>query len=569
MLNAEFNSFYGWINGIYKVFSDRLKKAHKFQLNSSKTQIGLDIGSDSIKLAEVRIKGESGQLLYYKIIPISHLKGRPIEEKSAEISQILRSSLKNRDKVPIYTAVSGSDVIIKSFNISRLSGAKLRNAIFWASKKYVPFPLEEAYFDYRVIGDIEERDIKKKEVMVVAAARQLIHNTMSLFEKSRLNISGITVTPFALWNFLKSTKTELSNIALIDIGAENTTIAIFQNNSLKFAREIVTSGYSITDSIADSTSLSFEEAERLKKEYGLSKKTTPDGFDTAIIPVVERLINEIQRSLSFYKDKHPEFMLEKIYLTGGTAKLRGLAQCMKNRLNTVTEVINPFDKLEKISLPDSEEIDQVAPVFTKAISLALKTDEGIDLLPPEAKHQRIITRLLPILRVSAMFIILFCFILTVDILARVHIKKKSLNLWESNMQRLNHLLTSPGEIQINSDRYKIMQETLDEMEKKEIIDPYLLKEITNIIPQNIVLENLSAYSPEEAKKHKDDSRNIQFRIKGIVCGKKVDLEVDLLQFLVKLDFSPFLDNPVLLEKESDILAGRDILRFVIHCDLKL
>ncbi|MGA1865634.1 MAG: type IV pilus assembly protein PilM, partial [bacterium] len=522
MLNAELNSFYGWMSGIYKVFSDRLKGTNKFQLNSSKTQIGLDIGSDSIKLAEVRIKGESGQLLYYRIIPVSHLKGRSLEEKSTEISEILRSSLKNRDKVPIFTAVSGSDVIIKSFNISRLSGAKLRNAIFWASKKYVPFPLEEAYFDYRVIGDIEERDIKKKEVMVVAAARQLIHSTLSIFEKSRLNISGITVTPFALWNFLKSIKTDLSNIALIDIGAENTTIAVFQNSSLKFAREIVTSGYSITDSIASSTSLSFEEAERLKKEYGLSKKAVPDGLDTAVIPVVERLINEIQRSLSFYKDKHPEFTLEKIYLTGGTARLKGLAQCMKNRLNTEIEVINPFEKLEKISPPDPEDFDQLAPVFTKAISLALKTDEGIDLLPPETRHQRMITRLFPILRVSAMFIILFCFILSLDILARVHIKKKSLNLWESNMQRLNHLLMSPGQIQIKSDRYKIMQETLDEMEKKEIIDPYILKEMTNIIPQNIVLENLSVYSPEEAKEHKNESRGKQFRLKGIVCGKEVD-----------------------------------------------
>ena len=84
-----------------------------------------------------------------------------------------------------------------------------------------------------------------------------------------------------------------------------------------------------------------------------------------------------------------------------------------------------------------------------------------------------------------------------------------------------------------------------------------------------MLENLSIYSPEESKKQKNELKGKQFQIKGIVCGKDVDLEVDLLQLLVTLDFSPFLENPVLLEKEREILVGKDILRFTINCDLKL
>jgi type IV pilus assembly protein PilM len=557
------------MNHIYHIVLDRLKSALKFRLGISKIHIGLDIGSDSIKCVKIKRKGESYKLLSYRIISIAHLKSKPSEEKFAEISKILRSMLRIKDSIPVFTAVSGSNVIIKSFNIARISGAKLRNAVFWASKKYVPFPLEEAYFDYKVLGDIEEKETKKKEIIVVAAAKQLIHNLLDLFKKSGLKVPGITVTPFTLCNLFKITKNTHSSSALIDIGAENTCIVIFQNNTLKFAREIVTSGNSITEFIASSTFLSLDEAEKLKKGYGLSKTEASDEFIKAIMPVVERLINEIQRSFSFYKEKHPDFTLEKIYLTGGTARLKGLPQFMKNRLKADVEIIDSIEKLA-ISPPstDSDEFNHKAPVFMKAVSLALETDDGIDLLPPKAKHQRTINRVLPILRISALFIIFFCFILYVDILARVQIKRKSLDFWYSNMQRVNQLVLNPAQIQIKSDRYQIMKKTLDKLDEREIVDPFILKEITNIIPESIKLENLSIYSPEELEKQENTSKAMPFQIEGIVCGKEIDLEVDLLQFLVTLDFSPFFKNPVLLEKKREILAGKDILRFAIDCDLE-
>ena len=390
--------------------------------------------------------------------------------------------------------------------------------------------MEEAYFDYKIIGDIEEREIKKKEVMVVAATKQLIHNRMDLFEKSGLGIPGITVTPFALCNLLKIIETGHSNIALIHIGAENTSIAIFQENTLKFAREIVTSGNSITESIASMASLSFEEAENLKKEYSLSEKETPKEFINATMPVVERLVNEIQRSFSFYREGHPEFMLEKIYLTGGTARLEGLPQIMKERLNTDIEVIHSFERMEISSAIDPEEFNQLIPVFSKAVSLALETNEGVDLLPSKAKQRKTMARVLPALRLAAVFITLLCIVLYADTAARVHIKTKSLDHLKSNMQKLNHVAMNPGKIQADSARYKMIKETIDRIERREVIDPFILKELTNIIPESVVLEDLSISLTEGSEEEEDGSKAGLFRIKGMICGKEMDLEVHLLQF---------------------------------------
>jgi len=580
-LKSRLESLPGLLKSNMGLSMDKLKSGLESRLSISRTHIGLDIGTDSIKFVKIQRKGESNHLLSYGIIPVSHLKGRSAEERFTEISEILRTLLKNRDSMPIFegifknrdsmpvfTAVSGSDVVIKSFSIARLSGTKLKNAVFWASKKYVPFPLEEAYFDFKVIGDTEERENKKKEVMVVAVSKQLIHKMLDLFEKTGLKIPGITVTPFALCNLFKVTETGAS-IALIDIGAENTSIAIFEDNNLRFAREIVTSGNSITESIASQASLSFEDAEKLKIEHGMSKKGAPKECIEGIMPVVERLINEIQRSISFYKERHPDFTLERIYLSGGTARLEGLSQIIQERLSAEVEVIHAFERLD-ISSPsiDTEEFHKLAPVFTKAVSLALETNESIDLLPSKAKHEKAITRLLPLFKLFGILLILLCIFLYAELAARVHIKTKSLNHLKSNMQKLNDVTLNPGQIQVNSTQYKMIKETLDKLEKRELIDPFILKEMTNIIPEYIVLEGLSISASEESEKERDGSEVGQLQIEGMVCGKEMDLEVELLQFLVTLDTSPFLQRPVLLEKKKAVLAERNILRFKIQCKLE-
>ena len=82
-----------------------------------------------------------------------------------------------------------------------------------------------------------------------------------------------------------------------------------------------------------------------------------------------------------------------------------------------------------------------------------------------------------------------------------------------------------------------------------------------------LLEDLSISLTEGSEEEEDGSKAGLFRIKGMICGKEMDLEVHLLQFLVTLDTASSFKNPVVLEKEKAVLAGSDILRFAIQCDL--
>jgi len=571
----------------------------------STTSIGLDIGTDSIKFVKLQRKGGSYELLSYGVVSVSHLKNAPQEEQTAAISDILGNLLKGEKRgVDIFTAISGSQVTIKTIAIPQMPKAELKKAIPWASKKHLPVALEEANFDYKILGEIEEGKIIKNEVIIVAAEKDLVNDRIDLYRKSGLKVAGISVTPFAMWNLLRSIKTGPPGIAWIDIGAKFATIVIFQDNTPYFSREILTAGDSITESIRSFTSLleeeafSDEEADRLKKEYGVLQQDTRPEIAKSITPVIGRLIGEIQRSLSFYQQRHPESSVEKVCLTGQTARLPGLPDMMEERLGIDVEVINPFKNIKiGLSPVETAKFSELAPAFSVATGLALDTGEGINLLPTEIKEQRAMARLIPILRGSAISLIAILSVLYVYAAVQVKANKKVLDVWKTTVKTFTPTPVVPQQIKEKIGRINRMKEIIERLEKREIIEPFILKEISNILPESVVLKTLSITSPEKARPEEPYSEGskiekiaqkisekgeqktapagqapakkaTRFQIEGIVFGEETSLELVLAQFMIALDSSPFLKNPILLSQERSVLNEKNVLEFGLRCDLQ-
>jgi type IV pilus assembly protein PilM len=553
----------------------------------STTSIGLDIGTHSIKFVKLKRKGGSCELLSYGVAPVSRLKSLPTEQQPVEISNMLRGLLKGeKTSVHMVTAVSGSEVIIKSIDIPRVPKAQFLPALLWAGKKHLQIPLEETNFDYKILGEIQDKQIIKNEVMIVAGQKGLINNLIGLFDKSGLKVDGISVPCFALWNLLKFTRSDLRTIAWIDIGAKSTTIAIFQNNILRFSREILTAGDSINESIkslrslSDEETFSDEEAERLKKECDIS---TQDGRPEVVIsipPVVVRLIREIGRSFSSYQQSHTGSSIERVYLSGGTARLKGLPEMMQEGLGVDVEVIKPFENV-KIGLSPMEtaRLRESGPIFSVAAGLALETGEGINLLPTETKKQRTVARLVPIVRIAALSLVAILCLLYWSASVQVKDHRKLLNIW-TNVQEITRSILHSQQIKERTDRFRRMKKTLERLERREIIDPVILKEITNIVPKSIALKSLSVTPPEESKiQDKSEQKEVSadprpgrksmlLQMEGTVCSEEASLEVDLARFVIALNSSPFFRDPRLLFQKRNVLHGKNVLEFGLSCDLQ-
>ncbi|MGA1867689.1 MAG: type IV pilus assembly protein PilM [bacterium] len=542
-------------------------------LNGSHISIGLDIGTDSIKYVTLKKTGSSPRLLSYGITSIHHLKERPLEQKMPELVKILTALLSDEtDKASVYTAVSGSDVVIKGFTIAPMGKSKFSKAVFLASQKHIPFPLNEAIVDFKVLGDREEKKIIKKEVLIAAAAKKLIESHITLLKNASLQIGGITALPFAYWNLMKITRSKHQNFVLIDIGAESATINIFENNALQFSREIITAGESITEAIKSSNASTFEEAENLKKQYGLAHQSEREDIYNAIIPVIARLVKEIQKSFSFYQQSHPLYFTKKVYLAGGTAQLTGLPEILGEEMEMDIEIINPFAHIKiKPSSIDISTLNERAPLYSTAVGLALGRREEIDLLPPEIRQQKIMTLIVPYVRIFVVFALILLALFSWDIVMQVKHKQRALDIWTWSLKSL-----TPKKVSESPPKeYTTIKKIMERIKKREI-DLFVLKEITTLVPHSIVLNSLSLTAPDQSMSDIPRSsagdppqkKSGTFSMQGVIVDERITHEFELLQFLVTLDSSPFLKNPTLVSKAETTLKGKDVLKFSLHCDLE-
>ncbi|MGA1823774.1 MAG: type IV pilus assembly protein PilM [bacterium] len=543
----------------------------------SNITIGVDIGADSIKYVKLKLAKGSLHLLSYGMMSIHHLRDKPFEQKIPELAQILKELLrKEKRKARIYAAVSGSDVIIKTFAIARMAQSKLQKAVFLASQKHIPFPMNEANLAYQVVGDITEKKVEKKEVLIVSATKSLIDKHINLYNQADLQVDSISIKPLASWNLMKRAVLDPQNFVLINIGAESTEINIFENGSLKFSREIITAGDSITESIRSVNDCSFEEAENIKKEYDLSKKGLRADMYNAIIPVIARLMKEIQKSFSYYQQSHPEYSARKFYLTGGTAKLKGLPHIlqheMEREMDLEIEVLNVFDSFKiNPSSFDVHELNELAPQLSTSVGLALGRKGEMDLLPVEIKEKKAMACFLPFMRVSIIFLLTMLSLLSWNIRMYVKNKERALEVckFSSNSLPAEEIKPSPPK------EFGRIEKTLERLKRRNL-DLCILKEITRIKPESVIFKNISLTAPVRSQVSASDAppdkaaseKSGTFGIEGIIVEDKIASEVELLQFLALLDASSFFKHPTLLSKEESSINAKDILKFSLYCELE-
>jgi type IV pilus assembly protein PilM len=165
---------------------------------------------------------------------------------------------------------------------------------------------------------------------------------------------------------------EGETIALVNIGASVMNINILKGGIFSFTRDISTGGKQYNEAIQREMDLSFEQSERVKRSEVI------DGIDAAQVnDIIQRLnselISEVVRSFDYFKTTAPNESIARILLSGGGAKLSGLAALLSERAGIPAEIVNPFNRIE-IS-PDQFDIDfisEMGPQAAVGVGLALR-----------------------------------------------------------------------------------------------------------------------------------------------------------------------------------------------------
>lgn len=118
---------------------------------------------------------------------------------------------------------------------------------------------------------------------IILAEKDYVRQLHSIFKKAGLEIDGIVPITLAERNLILDNNEMHDNIMLLDIGAGNTDIGVFEGSSFIYTNSIPLGGDNITHDIALVLNISEEEADKLKKQYGLALKSYIDNDNDIIL----------------------------------------------------------------------------------------------------------------------------------------------------------------------------------------------------------------------------------------------------------------------------------------------
>ncbi len=339
--------------------------------------IGLDIGSSSVKAVELKKKGSGYELLNLGLEPLGQdtvVDGAIMDalSVSAAIDKIFNENkIKTKN---VATSVSGHSVIVKRISVNAASEEELANAIPYEAQQYIPFDMADVNLSYQVLGTPAGGG--PMDVMLVAAKREKILNHTNVLSQAGKTPTVVDIDAFAVQNAFEISYEPAPELmaALLNIGASIMNINIVRGGVPLFTRDVSVGGNQYTDTLQKELDLSFDDAEKLKQGQEVAN-VTPDARASHLRSVSEILLLEIQKTFDFFRTQTASAdNIQQIYVAGGTARVEGLVDLLKEEFNIPVEMMNPFKNVSfSTSKFDGDYINQIAPRMSVAVGLALRS----------------------------------------------------------------------------------------------------------------------------------------------------------------------------------------------------
>jgi type IV pilus assembly protein PilM len=457
--------------------------------------IGIDIGSCSIKLAEFTCRQGTLALSKLKLQEINPQKDNQDCQLDALKNLFQDISTQN---AKVNAVINCPQSCAKISVIPFMPKSEILQALKWEMRNFLSSPMDQAAIDYEILQEITEGNVKKLKVAVACCPQATVDKYLDLLSSVGIKPSLFTQHGFALKNVIhKLYPTENKTIAVLDIGYSFSELSIFIGNELVFSRKLPVAGQNFTQEMTQSlisdygkTELTLEEAESIKKKYGIVNFKDSEVLEGRINsaqlfallrPNIEKLITAIERSFVYYREKEKGCPVELLLLLGGGSNLKNLPKTLSETLQIPVQLCNllaAFPSSESSLLNNAPETENM---FASAIGAALASSHDINLLPIEIKQQ---TRIL-IKRSSIEAMVTAILVILILVYAGMRINlgnyEKRITTAETELVALSPQIEQiPGQVFIQS----ILAQ-----------QPYwgdALKEISNIIPAQIRLTEINA-----------------------------------------------------------------------------
>lgn len=350
--------------------------------SKKKQLVGLDIGSGYVKVCEIQASGKGGgrhyrlQKLGMAAIPHDAIVDGDIMDSNAvgsAIRQVLaEQKIKSKD---VAISVSGQQVMVKKVVLPLMSLSELAESVRWEAESFFPAGqgLDSYALDYTVI---EEHPAEgNMDVVLVACRKDKVEAYQACVAQAGLRVMSVDVDVFALQNAFEANfsvggRDEV--VALVNLGATFTNLTMLVGSKSVFWRDIAWGGHRFTDKLMEDWGVSREGAEMLKRGQAAEGRS-PEEVEPSISAVCDSFADELGRTLDFFRSSFRVDRLDRVLLSGGSAKVSGLTDVLADRLRVSVGCFNPFQLIEMDERSvDSGAVREIGCAAAIVVGLALR-----------------------------------------------------------------------------------------------------------------------------------------------------------------------------------------------------
>jgi type IV pilus assembly protein PilM len=350
---------------------------------STPTLVGLDVGSDRLKVVELIRSGRTYRLSRMATHPSpasAFRDGVPAspEEVGGQIRALFDKAGVRADRVVV--GAGGQNVTVREVRVPPMTAQELTAAVRYEAERYLPYNVQDVHMDYQVMGESTEDGRRMLDVIVVATRRDVVQRIVETVEAARLEPAIMDVESFALFRSLMVDGAEARTVVFIDLGAEASDIVISEGKRLRLTRNIPIGGNTLIHALQETLSVDNAAAKAMLEERAeiLDENVIPDDLTVqrihdTIAPQIGDLVTEIRRSLDYYQTRARAAVVSQVTLTGGLARLKNIGRVLAAELGVPVEVGNPFAGLEVAPAAFAPEVlASMGPVMAVAVGLALR-----------------------------------------------------------------------------------------------------------------------------------------------------------------------------------------------------
>ncbi|PZE28153.1 MULTISPECIES: type IV pilus assembly protein PilM [unclassified Curtobacterium] len=344
----------------------------------AKSIVGLDIAAASIRAVEVA-SADRGRPTVVRFAEV------PTPEGSVSRGEVLEANtvagalkqlwslgkFRSRDVV---LGMGNQRVLSRDLTVPLAPIEQIRESLPFQVQDMLPVPVIDAILDFYPTSEGMGENGPVVRGLLIAAIKDAVLANVKAVQLAGLNPAGVDLIPFALTRALVSRPGLVGTVALIEIGADTTSVVIATDGVPQFVRIIPAGGADVTRALSGQLDIAADDAEAVKRHLGIAA-VAQTADDRRAIAVTHETITEVLASLrntiNYFVNTHPDQPVGHILIAGGGARMRGFREALADYTRIPVSYGQAFGGVALAGSISEQDVAERGDAITVAFGLAV------------------------------------------------------------------------------------------------------------------------------------------------------------------------------------------------------